>query len=60
MRNEGELGTSGGGPCPGGLQLLPPAELLWYPFGGWGIEQEWLMFKAFIAEAAAESCGLRV
>ncbi len=27
---------SGGGPCPGGLQFLPPAELLRDSCGGWG------------------------
>jgi len=34
--SEGELGTSGGGPCPGVLQLPPRDELLTHPEGGWG------------------------
>ncbi len=31
MCSGGELGMFGG-PCPGGLQLKPPAELLWHPY----------------------------
>lgn len=29
--NEGDLGTSGGGPCLWSLQLLPPEEILSHP-----------------------------
>ncbi len=50
--SEGELGTYGGGLCLLGLQVPPLEEFL--------ADSEWAMFKAFIVEVAARSCGQKV
>ena len=52
------LGTSGGGSCPRNLKVPPPKELSIIPVEE--IKPEWMMFKAYIVEAAAVSCGHRV
>lgn len=58
MFSEGELGTFGGGFFPGGLHLLSSVSCIPVEVGD--VESEWLMLKAFIAEAASKSCGFRV
>lgn len=60
MNSAGELGTSGGGTCPSGLQLSPPDELLVHPGDVGDIESEWAVFKASIVEAAVKCCCQQV
>lgn len=60
MNSAGELGTSGGGTCPSGLQLSPPDELLVHPGDVGDIESEWTVFKASIMEAAVKCCCQKV
>lgn len=55
MNSAGELGTSGGGTCPSGLQVSPPDQLLVHQN-----ESEWTVFKASIVGAAVKCCYQKV